>query len=66
LDFCISALQKAFAIGMPDIFNSDQGSQFTSLDFVSNPSAEFHGLAHRYLVRTNNIQIRMEQREGYR
>ncbi len=28
VDFCISALEKAFVIGMPDIFNSDQGSQF--------------------------------------
>jgi putative transposase len=27
--FCLSALEKAFAKGAPEIFNSDQGSQFT-------------------------------------
>ncbi len=35
VDFCISALEKGFVIGTPEIFNSDQGSQFTSLDFTS-------------------------------
>ena len=34
VDFCISALEKAFTVGIPEIFNSDQGSQFTSLAFV--------------------------------
>ncbi|MBF0467082.1 MAG: IS3 family transposase, partial [Nitrospirae bacterium] len=34
-DFCVSALEQAFTIGMPEIFNSDQGSQFTSTEFVS-------------------------------
>jgi putative transposase len=47
VDFCISTLEKAFVIGMPDIFNSDQGSQFTSLDFVSK-------------LEQNNIQISMD------
>ena len=33
--FCIEALEEAFArYGQPDIFNSDQGSQFTSTDFT--------------------------------
>ena len=32
--FCIEALQDSFAYGIPDILNSDQGSQFTSLDFT--------------------------------
>jgi len=32
--FCISALNRAFRrYGYPDIFNSDQGSQYTSNDF---------------------------------
>jgi putative transposase len=32
--FCVEALKEALAMyGRPDIFNSDQGSQFTSLDF---------------------------------
>ncbi len=34
-DFCISALEKALVISEPEIFNSDQGSQFTSLSFVN-------------------------------
>jgi len=34
VDFCISALEKAFTVGVPEICNSDQGSQFTSLAFV--------------------------------
>ena len=33
-EFCISALEKALQIGKPDIFNTDQGSQFTSNDFT--------------------------------
>ena len=34
-DFCIEALQDAVArYGTPEIFNTDQGSQFTSLDFT--------------------------------
>jgi len=35
-EFCIEALQEAHAKhGKPEIFNSDQGSQFTSADFTS-------------------------------
>jgi len=34
VDFCIMALERAFTIGTPEIFNSDEGSQFTSLDFT--------------------------------
>ncbi len=34
-DFCIEALEEALArFGRPDIFNSDQGSQFTSAAFT--------------------------------
>ena len=34
-DFCIEALEEALARhGRPEIFNSDQGSQFTSSDFT--------------------------------
>ena len=33
--FCVSALKKALALyGRPEIFNTDQGSQFTSSDFT--------------------------------
>lgn len=35
-DFCVHALEEALArYGKPEIFNSDQGSQFTSLAFTS-------------------------------
>jgi putative transposase len=34
VDFCLSALTEAFKQGKPEIFNSDQGSQFTSLEFT--------------------------------
>lgn len=33
-DFCIEALEEALTIGKPKIFNSDQGSQFTSPRFT--------------------------------
>jgi putative transposase len=34
VDFCIEALKRALRRGRPDIFNSDQGSQFTSEKFT--------------------------------
>jgi len=34
-DFCIEAVEEALARhGAPEIFNTDQGSQFTSTDFI--------------------------------
>ena len=33
-DFCIEALERALEINVPDIHNSDQGSQFTSKDYL--------------------------------
>ena len=32
--FCIEALEAALRSGSPEIFNTDQGSQFTSIDFT--------------------------------
>jgi putative transposase len=32
--FCVSALEYALEEGQPEIFNSDQGAQFTSLEFT--------------------------------
>lgn len=34
VSFCIEALEDAFQFGTPEIFNSDQGSQFTSAEFT--------------------------------
>ena len=33
-DFCVAALQEALSKGQPEIFNTDQGSQFTSDAFT--------------------------------
>ena len=33
--FCVEALKVALEINIPDIFNTDQGAQFTSKDFTS-------------------------------
>jgi len=49
VDFCIMALERALTVGTPEIFNSDQGSQFTSLDFIKH-------------LKQRNIQISMDGR----
>jgi putative transposase len=47
-DFCVEALEEAITkYGRPEIFNTDQGSQFTS--------AEFTGV-----LKANDIRIRMD------
>jgi transposase InsO family protein len=34
-DFCVEALEEALAkFGAPEIFNTDQGAQFTGSDFI--------------------------------
>lgn len=33
--FCVEALEGALTVGRPEIFNTDQGSQFTSRSFTS-------------------------------
>ena len=38
-EFCIEAVEEALAHGKPEIFNTDQGSQFTSADFTGLLSA---------------------------
>lgn len=47
--FCIEALEEALSKRKPEIFNSDQGSQFTSNDFVS-------------VLQNRNIKISMDGR----
>lgn len=37
--FCLDALDQAFAEARPEIFNNDQGSQFTSTDFTGRLQA---------------------------
>jgi putative transposase len=38
--FCLDALEEALRLGKPTIFNSDQGSQFTSLEFTGRLESE--------------------------
>lgn len=40
IDFCIAALKSALRRGRPEIFNSDQGSQFTSEKFTAELDAK--------------------------
>ena len=48
-NFCTSALKKALVISKPEIFNSDQGVQFTSKEFTD-------------CLKQNNIAISMDGR----
>jgi putative transposase len=45
--FCVEALEDALAIGTPEIFNTDQGSQFTSRDFTD-------------ILKSHNVRISMD------
>jgi len=49
VEFCISALERAFMEGIPAIFNTDQGSQFTSREFTD-------------MLRGSDIRISMDGR----
>ena len=46
-EFCVETLEDALTVAKPEIFNSDQGSQFTSHAFTgvpeSPPGANQHG-----------------------
>ncbi len=53
-DFCIEAVEEAIALhGKPDIFNTDQGSQFTSVDFIK-------------VLKDANIAISMDGKGAWR
>ena len=53
-DFCIEAVEEAIRrYGIPDIFNTDQGSQFTSEAFTG-------------LLKQNNIRISMDGKGAWR
>ena len=38
--FCLEALDEALARGRPEIFNTDQGSQFTSREYTGRPPCD--------------------------
>lgn len=46
-EFCKLALEKSLAYGTPEIFNTDQGSQFTDISFIAT-------------LKDNNIVISMD------
>jgi putative transposase len=48
-DFCLSSLKEAFKLSKPEIFNTDQGSQFTSIEFTGQ-------------LEKDNIRISMDGR----
>jgi putative transposase len=51
-DFCLNALGDALAKGHPEIFNSDQGSQFTSQEFTR-------------VLESHGVRISMDGRGSY-
>ena len=48
-EFCIEALEEALTVSKPEIFNSDQGGQYTSDDFI-------------YVLKAHDIRISMDGR----
>lgn len=40
VDFCVEALRESFKYGTPQIFNMDQGTQFTSKEFIDELKAK--------------------------
>jgi len=51
-DFCVAALEEALGRGTPEIFNTDQGSQFT-------------GEAFTRLLKEHNVRISMDGKGSY-
>jgi len=51
-DFCLEALREALHKGRPDIFNTDQGSQFTSGEFTG-------------LLESHGVKISMDGKGSY-
>jgi len=51
-DFCVAVLEEALRRGTPEIFNTDQGSQFTGEAFTS-------------LLKEHNVRISMDGKGSY-
>ena len=51
-DFCVAALEEALSKGTPEIFNTDQGSQFTGEAFTG-------------LLKEHDIKISMDGKGSY-
>jgi len=52
-DFCVEALEEALRKGRPDIFNTDQGTQFTGKAFTG-------------ILEQHGVQISMDGKGSYR
>jgi len=52
-DFCVAALEEALRKGKPDIFNTDQGSQFTGEAFTG-------------ILKQHGVKISMDGKGSYR
>ena len=52
-DFCIEVLQEALGQGQPEVFNTDQGSQFTSGGFI-------------HVLQEHGVKISMDGKGRYR
>jgi putative transposase len=52
-DFCVEALEEALEKGRPDIFNTDQGAQFTSEAFIG-------------LLEQRDIKVSMDGKGSYK
>ena len=51
-DFCVEALEEALGKGRPEVFNTDQGSQFTGEAFTG-------------LLERNRVRISMDGKGRY-
>ena len=51
-DFCVDALKEALGQGQPEVFNTDQGSQFISLEFTQ-------------VLRDHGVKISMDGKGRY-
>ncbi len=51
-DFCVEALEDALGKGKPEVFNTDQGSQFTGEAFTG-------------VLEQNNVRISMDGKGRY-
>ena len=56
-DFCVEALQEALGRGRPGIFNTGQGSQFTSREFTSREFTQ--------VVQDHGVRISMDGKGRY-
>lgn len=46
MTFCLEALERALRLGHPEIFNTDQGVQFTSAEFTERLETERIRISH--------------------